>query len=67
MKDCPECGAVWTLEEIEDQYCGGCGWPNHDHRDENDFQCCADCDLPDACEDFGCAIKNGVIKKPFDY
>ena len=27
MKDCPECGAVWTLEEIEDQYCGGCGWP----------------------------------------
>jgi hypothetical protein len=30
--------------------------------DEDDFQCCDKCDLPDACADFGCAIKSGVKK-----
>jgi protein gp37 len=35
--------------------------------DEIDFQPCDNCDLPDACEDFGCAIKNGVRKNyPID-
>ena len=24
------------------------------------FECCQECDLPDACADFGCAIKSGV-------
>lgn len=31
-----------------------------DNEDETDFQPCADCDLPDACSDFGCAIKKGL-------
>lgn len=33
--------------------------------DENeiDFDPCADCDLPDACADFGCAIRGGVKKQ----
>jgi hypothetical protein len=29
---------------------------------ENDFEPCSGCDMPDACEDFGCAIKSGVRK-----
>lgn len=40
---------------------------DEDFNDENDFQYCADCDLPDACADFGCAIKLEVKKAPFDY
>jgi hypothetical protein len=32
--------------------------------DDSDFQPCDECDLPDACEDFGCAIKSGVRKDP---
>jgi hypothetical protein len=29
--------------------------------DEDEFECCDECDLPDACMDFGCAIRNGII------
>jgi len=29
-------------------------------EDEGEFCSCDNCDLPDACEDFGCAIKNGI-------
>lgn len=31
-------------------------------EDEDNFQCCDNCDLPDACADFGCAIKHGIQK-----
>jgi len=31
-------------------------------EDEDDFQCCDNCDLPDACADFGCAIKQWLRK-----
>jgi hypothetical protein len=31
-----------------------------------DFQSCSSCDLPDACADFGCAIKAG-LKSPNDF
>ena len=34
--------------------------------DEDDFQCCGNCDLPDACADFGCAVKAG-LRKPNDW
>lgn len=33
--------------------------------DYDNFQCCADCDLPDACSDFGCAIKAGIVKRRY--
>lgn len=33
-----------------------------DDEIENDFQCCDDCDIPDACADFGCAIEQGLHK-----
>lgn len=31
-----------------------------DEDDEDSFEHCSDCDLPDACSDFGCAIKQGL-------
>ena len=31
-----------------------------DDEDENTFVACDECDLPDACADFGCAIKSGI-------
>lgn len=34
--------------------------------DEEDFQSCNNCDLPDACADFGCAIKAGLTS-PHDF
>lgn len=34
-------------------------------EDEDSFQCCDNCDLPDACCDFGCAIQQG-LKKDFN-
>ncbi len=40
------------LPEYEETYDG----------DENDFQPCAECIQPDACEDFSCAIKSGLQK-----
>ncbi len=30
---------------------------------EDNWRPCDNCDLPDACEDFGCAIENGVRKQ----
>lgn len=33
-------------------------------EDEGDFFFCDNCDLPDACEDFGCAIRQGVRPAP---
>ena len=35
-----------------------------DDEDEPEFQRCSDCDGHDACEDFGCAIKAGIIEPP---
>ncbi len=31
-----------------------------DQEDEDTFQFCDNCDLPDACQGFGCAIKQGL-------
>lgn len=43
-----------TNEEIEN--------PNEDDFDDQYFEPCTDCDLPDACADFECAIKAGLRK-----
>ena len=53
--------------EMELGFCQNCkhDWIDEDEfDDEDDFQCCDKCDLPDACADFGCAIKTGVRKEP---
>jgi hypothetical protein len=33
---CPNCQAVWGFEEIEDQICDACGYPNNED-DEDEF------------------------------
>lgn len=35
----------------------------HEDFEDDDFQCCSDCDLPDACSDFGCAKKQGFKRE----
>jgi hypothetical protein len=32
-------------------------------EDDEDFDLCSECDLPDACSDFGCAIQSGLKLK----
>lgn len=46
----------WSDEDIIDRF----GMDD----DEDNFQCCDNCDLPDACADFGCAIKQGLREDP---
>lgn len=41
---CPNCSAVWGFDEIEDQECGACGYPNND---DNDDECDPDYVGPD--------------------
>lgn len=33
---CPSCLAIWGMEEIEEQHCGACGWPNNE-EDYDDY------------------------------
>ena len=60
---CKRCGIV-----KQDSYdlCDDCQdlfWKNKSNGDDADFEPCDECDLPDACADFGCAIKSGVTLK----
>ena len=62
---CPNCSIGLNNREMELGFCQNCKnyWTDEDDFDEeDDFQCCDKCDLPDACADFGCAIKSGVKK-----
>jgi len=34
---CPNCNAVWTLEEIETDSCDSCGYPYNDDNDDYDY------------------------------
>lgn len=58
---CQRCGIV-----KQDSYdlCDDCQdlLEAQSNGDDADFQPCDECDLPDACADFGCAIKSGVRK-----
>lgn len=38
-------------------------WGDVEYVDDEDFDHCMDCDLPDACSDFGCAIKQGIRRR----
>lgn len=72
--NCPHCGhptgidPALVTDESPMPYCKNCDgaiFGNDDDYDDDDkFDPCDDCDLPDACFDFGCAIKNGVRKPP---
>ena len=57
ISDC--CGA--SADGNEDYgICPDC--KEHCEFNDEDFETCDNCDLPDACADFGCAIKNEIIK-----
>ena len=69
LEYCSNCGTYLGEAPIKYPSCGTC-WQieNGDMSDnEEDFECCNDCDLPDACSDFGCAIKQGIRKPPIGY
>jgi hypothetical protein len=36
MLQCPNCQAIWSMEEIDEQYCGACGYPDCE-EDTDDF------------------------------
>lgn len=62
---CPYCSIGLNSREKELGFCQNCkhNWNDPEEDEEDDeFQCCENCDLPDACADFGCAIKSGVRK-----
>ncbi len=56
-----------TWEVVEENYFPEPTEPDFEDTEEPDFQCCDNCDLPDACADFGCAIKTGVRKPSLDF
>lgn len=62
---CPNCSIGLNSREMALGFCQNCkhNW-NEEDEYEDDFDHCADCDLPDACSDFGCAIKTGVREAP---
>jgi len=51
-----------TTKSPSEEYMEMSADADDDYDDEDDWQPCDNCDLPDACEDFGCAIKSGVRK-----
>ncbi len=65
-EQCPE--TAYHFDENGSALCAECLTENHaegKYDDEDcDFQCCDNCDLPEACADFGCAIKNGIRSAP---
>jgi hypothetical protein len=72
-KFCPECGIGLSSIEQRIRHCQNCKayWDEDEGSDfddeEDDFEPCSVCDLPDACADFGCAIKSGIRKNyPID-
>ncbi len=66
---CLECGVrLQGKNAIDVGYCVSCYnmmMADPDEDEEDGFQRCADCDEHDACVDFGCAIKAGIIRRPF--
>jgi len=63
--DCTHCiertGEPCFWVDSNNNLCSAC-FEGEPIDDEFDFQSCANCDLPDACADFGCAIKQGIYK-----
>ena len=55
--ECPNCNSHCNCNV---QPCSCCD--NDEDEDEDIWHPCDNCDLPDSCEDFGCAIKSGVRK-----
>jgi len=39
MHSCPNlnCGAIWTIEEMEEERCAACGYPDNEDEDDDEF------------------------------
>lgn len=71
VKPCDICGDDVLVQERVDKpldgtICGKCHTSMLDDE-EDDFDPCSDCDGHDACADFGCAIKAGIILNRQDW
>lgn len=49
---CPRCQVVWDTEEIEDQQCAACEWPNPDTNNDDGWDP-DDLNLDDDCPNCG--------------
>lgn len=49
LLQCPNCQAIWGIEEIDWQQCDCCGWPDVDNDDVDDDD--VDDDYDQECED----------------
>lgn len=56
IKQCPDCGAVWDNEEVEDQSCGACGYGANNSDDDQDDELPDEFDLcePEYYQCLGC-------------
>lgn len=61
---CKNCGDKAEFKPQGNSYwfCSDACYDAFIDGEEDNFQCCDNCDLPDACSDFGCAIKAGIKK-----
>jgi Zn ribbon nucleic-acid-binding protein len=37
LLSCPNCSAIWGMEEIDEQSCGACGYPDPDEDDYDEY------------------------------
>lgn len=62
LLQCMNCGrGGWTIHELKQGLCPSCQ-EEENYFNEDDFECCDECTQPDACADYGCAIKQGLIE-----
>jgi hypothetical protein len=70
VRFCQNCKAYWEEDDeykFENDYEKSGEGYQFDDLDDDSFEPCSNCDLPDACADFGCAIKSGIRKNyPID-
>jgi len=66
LMQCMNCGhGGWNSHELKEGLCPSC-YEDENEDFEDEFECCGECDQPDACADFGCSIKQG-LKEPNDW
>ncbi len=35
-QDCPNCPAIWGVDEMQEERCFACGYPDHEEEDDDD-------------------------------
>ena len=57
-RECPHCPAIWDFNEIEDQQCGACGWPDVDEETDGDED--FDRSFESACDKCGLTMDHSI-------